>query len=69
MANVCGADFIMVKGRKLLTMCFEESDDNICEIFNKTHQAAPCVLFFDGLDSIGKKKSFKRRIYFCFLCS
>ena len=28
------------------------SEANICEIFDKARQSAPCVLFFDELDSI-----------------
>ncbi len=37
-------------------MWFEESEANVRDVFDKARQAAPCVLFFDGLDSIGKKK-------------
>ncbi|CAF4132247.1 unnamed protein product [Rotaria sordida] len=56
MANECDANFILVKVPELLTMWFEESDANVRDVFDKARQAAPCVLFFDGLDSIGKKK-------------
>ena len=44
---------ISVKGPELLTMWFGESEANVREIFDKVRQSAPCVLFFDELDSIG----------------
>ena len=46
------ANFISVKGPELLTMGFGESEANVREIFYKARQSAPCVLFFDELDSI-----------------
>jgi transitional endoplasmic reticulum ATPase len=55
-ANECQANFISVKGPELLTMWFGESEANVRDVFDKARQAAPCVLFFDELDSIGKKK-------------
>lgn len=36
----------------MLSMWFGESEANIREIFDKARGAAPCVLFFDELDSI-----------------
>jgi transitional endoplasmic reticulum ATPase len=55
-ANECQANFISVKGPELLTMWFGESEANIREIFDKARQAAPCVLFFDELDSIASSR-------------
>lgn len=52
-ANQCGANFISVKGPELLTMWIGESERNVREIFEKARGAAPCVVFFDELDSIG----------------
>jgi transitional endoplasmic reticulum ATPase len=52
-ANECSANFISIKGPELLTMWFGESEANVREIFDKARAAAPCVLFFDELDSIG----------------
>merc|ERR1712224_852117 len=43
----------MGKGPELLTMWFGESEANVREVFDKARSAAPCVLFFDELDSIG----------------
>lgn len=52
-ANECSANFISIKGPELLTMWFGESEANVREVFDKARSAAPCVLFFDELDSIG----------------
>lgn len=51
-ANECQANFISIKGPELLTMWFGESEANVREIFDKARGSAPCVLFFDELDSI-----------------
>ncbi|CAH8602718.1 unnamed protein product [Dicrocoelium dendriticum] len=55
-ANECQANFISIKGPELLTMWFGESEANVRDIFDKARQAAPCVLFFDELDSIAKSR-------------
>lgn len=57
-ANECQANFISVKGPELLTMWFGESEANVREIFDKARQSAPCVLFFDELDSIATQVFF-----------
>jgi len=55
-ANECQANFISVKGPELLTMWFGESEANVRDIFDKARSAAPCVLFFDELDSIARAR-------------
>lgn len=55
-ANECQANFISVKGPELLTMWFGESEANVREIFDKARQSAPCILFFDELDSIAVQR-------------
>merc|ERR1711881_565176 len=55
-ANECQANFISVKGPELLTMWFGESEANVREVFDKARQSAPCVLFFDEIDSIAKTR-------------
>ena len=55
-ANECQANFISVKGPELLTMWFGESEANVRDVFAKARQAAPCVLFFDELDSIAQQR-------------
>lgn len=56
-ANECGANFISVKGPELLTMWFGQSEANVRSLFDKARAAAPCVLFFDEMDSIAKARS------------
>jgi transitional endoplasmic reticulum ATPase len=55
-ADECQANFISVKGPELLTMWFGESEANVREIFDKARGSAPCVLFFDELDSIATQR-------------
>merc|ERR1719389_601441 len=55
-ANECSANFISVKGPELLTMWFGESEANVRDVFDKARQSAPCVLFFDELDSIATQR-------------
>merc|ERR1719295_2545612 len=55
-ATECKANFISIKGPELLTMWFGESEANVRDVFDKARSAAPCVLFFDELDSIAKSR-------------
>jgi len=55
-ANEAKVNFISVKGPELLTMWFGESEANVRHIFDKAKGAAPCILFFDELDSIAQKR-------------
>merc|ERR1719181_407346 len=55
-ANECQANFISVTGPELLTMWFGESEANVRDIFEKARGSAPCVLFFDELDSIAGQR-------------
>jgi transitional endoplasmic reticulum ATPase len=55
-ANECQSNFISVKGPEMLTMWFGESEANVRDTFEKARAAAPCVLFFDELDSIAQQR-------------
>jgi len=55
-ANECNSNFISIKGPELLTMWFGESEANVRDVFDKARAAAPCVMFFDELDSIAKAR-------------
>merc|ERR1719283_721027 len=55
-ATECAANFISIKGPELLTMWFGESEANVRDVFDKARGAAPCVLFFDELDSIARSR-------------
>ena len=37
-------------------MWFGESEANVRDVFDKARAAAPCVLFFDELDSVAKAR-------------
>lgn len=45
-----------MKGPELLNMWFGQSEANVRNVFDKARQAAPCILFFDELDSIAQKR-------------
>jgi len=45
-------NFISVKGPELISKWVGESERGIREIFRRARQAAPCIIFFDEIDSI-----------------
>ena len=51
-ATESGANFIAVRGPELLSKWVGESERAIREIFKKARMAAPCVIFFDEIDSV-----------------
>jgi len=55
-ANEVKSNFISVKGPELLSMWFGESESNVRQLFDKARGAAPCILFFDEIDSIAKPR-------------
>lgn len=55
-ANECESNFISIKGPELLSMWVGESEGNIREIFDKARTSAPCIMFFDELDSIAQSR-------------
>ncbi len=50
-ANQCGANFISVKGPELRSKWIGESEERIRFLFAKAREVAPCVIFFDEIDS------------------
>ncbi len=50
------ANFISIKGPELLSMWVGESEKGVRKIFRKARQVAPCIVFFDELDSIAPKR-------------
>ena len=46
------ANFISVRGPELLSKWVGESERGIREVFRRARQSAPCVIFFDEMDSI-----------------
>ncbi len=55
-ANEAESNFISVKGPEVLSKWFGESEERCRELFDKARQSAPCVLFFDELDSIARAR-------------
>jgi transitional endoplasmic reticulum ATPase len=55
-ASQASANFISIKGPELLTMWVGESESNVRAVFDKARSAAPCVLFFDEIDSIASAR-------------
>jgi transitional endoplasmic reticulum ATPase len=49
-------NFISIKGPELLSKWVGESEKGIREIFKKSRQASPCILFFDEIDSIAASR-------------
>ncbi len=51
-ANDTGANFITVNGPEMASKWLGESERAIRQIFKRAKQMAPCIIFFDELDSI-----------------
>lgn len=49
--------FYYVKSSDILSQWYGESEKNVSEIFNIARSKAPALLFFDEIDSIGKKRT------------
>jgi SpoVK/Ycf46/Vps4 family AAA+-type ATPase len=56
-AGELGAKFIGVGLHDILDMWLGESEKNLHELFVSARKAAPCVLFFDEADALGRKRS------------
>src|SRR6266536_139586 len=57
LANQCEASFISIKGPELLSKWVGESEKGVREIFRRAKQAAPCIVFFDEIDSLAPRRS------------
>jgi transitional endoplasmic reticulum ATPase len=45
-------NFISIKGPELLSKWVGESERGVRKVFRKARQAAPCIIFFDEIDSV-----------------
>jgi len=52
------ANFIQVKGPELLSMWVGKSEEGVRKIFERARQVAPCIIFFDELDSLASKRGY-----------
>lgn len=56
LATESEVNFISIKGPELISKFVGESEKGIREVFKKAKSAAPCILFFDEMDSIAPKR-------------
>jgi len=56
LAKELDVGFYYVKCSELLSQWYGESEKNVTELFNIARKNAPCILFFDEIDAIGKKR-------------
>ena len=59
-AGELGASFISVGLSDVLDMWLGESEKRMHELFNQARRQAPCVLFIDEIDALGRKRSLMR---------
>lgn len=55
-ATECNSCFLSVKGPELLNRYVGQSEKNIRDVFEKARAAAPCIIFFDELDSLAPNR-------------
>ena len=54
------ANFIQVKGPSLLSMWVGKSEEGMRKIFERARQVAPCIVFFDEIDSLAGKRGMEQ---------
>ncbi len=55
-AKESDANFIQIKGPSLLSMWVGKSEEGVRKIFERARQVAPCIIFFDEIDSLAGKR-------------
>lgn len=55
-ATECAINFLSVKGPELINMYIGQSEENVRNIFANARANAPCVVFFDELDSLAPNR-------------
>ena len=55
-ANETSANFISVKGPELLDKYVGESERAVRQLFQRARASAPCIVFFDELDSLAPRR-------------
>jgi len=53
------ANFIQVKGPSLLSKWVNDSHKGIMKVFERARQVAPCIIFFDEIESLANKRGFE----------
>ncbi len=54
------ANFIQVKGPSLLSMWVGKSEEGMRKVFERARQVAPCIIFFDEIDSLASKRGIEQ---------
>lgn len=57
LATESDLNFFAVKGAELLNMYVGESERQVRQLFRRAREAAPSIIFFDEIDSIGSQRS------------
>ncbi len=57
LANELKFGFYYIKSSDILSQWYGESEKNLVEIFRLAREKAPSILFFDEIDSLGKKRT------------
>jgi len=57
-ANESQANFIQVKGPELLSKWVGESEKGVRKVFERARQVAPCIIFFDEIDSLAGRRGY-----------
>ncbi len=60
-AGELGARFMAIGISDVLDMWLGQSERNLHEIFETARRSAPCVLFFDEIDALGRKRNLVRQ--------
>mgnify|MGYP000279971910 CR=1 FL=1 len=58
-ATESGANFVAVRGPEILSKWVGESEKAVREVFRKARMAAPCVIFFDEIDSVAPMRGMR----------
>ena len=59
LAGECGASFISVDGSYFSSMFYGAGISKVKELFKTAREAAPCIIFIDEIDGIGKRSNGK----------
>src|SRR5690606_2308690 len=57
LAGECGASFIAVDGSHFSSMYFGAGIGKVKDLFAQARKHAPCIIFIDEIDGIGKRSS------------
>jgi transitional endoplasmic reticulum ATPase len=60
-ANETEANFINIKGPELINAWLGKTEEGIRKIFKRARQTAPCIIFFDEIDSLAVRRSMDSR--------